>query len=141
MADPTGGRKDIMKNTGGDAWKKKRELTQNRHKEKTGLVRFFFDLLRVARLDSLKVKPFTEFFKIKTVDNVEMDGWMVKPANFDPAKKYPVVFYVYTEPFEATVTDSYGRGRNYLYLGDMAKDGYIYISLDNRGTPAPKGAA
>jgi dipeptidyl-peptidase-4 len=95
----------------------------------------------VARLDSLKVKPVTEFFKIKTIDNVEMDGWMVKPVNFDPAKKYPVVFYVYTEPAEATVKDSYGRGRNYWYLGDMAKDGYIYISLDNRGTPAPKGAA
>ena len=95
----------------------------------------------VARLDSLKVKPVTEFFKIKTIDSVEMDGWMVKPLNFDPAKKYPVVFYVYTEPAEATVIDSYGRGRNFLYLGDMTKDGYIYISLDNRGTPAPKGAA
>jgi dipeptidyl-peptidase 4 len=95
----------------------------------------------IARLDSLKVKPVTEFFKIKTVDNVEMDGWMVKPVNFDSTKKYPVVFYVYTEPAEATVTDTYGKGRNFLYLGDMAKDGYIYISLDNRGTPAPKGAA
>ena len=95
----------------------------------------------LARLDSLIVKPSTEFFKIRTVDNIEMDGWMVKPVNFDPAKKYPVVFYVYTEPVEATVVDSYGRGRNFLYLGDMAKDGYIYISLDNRGTPAPKGAA
>jgi dipeptidyl-peptidase 4 len=95
----------------------------------------------IARLDSLKVKPVTEFFKITTADSVEMDGWMVKPVNFDPAKKYPVVFYVYTEPAEATVTDTYGRGRNSLYLGNMAKDGYIYISLDNRGTPAPKGAA
>jgi dipeptidyl-peptidase-4 len=95
----------------------------------------------LARLDSLIVKPSTEFFKIKTADNIEMDGWMVKPVNFDPAKKYPVVFYVYTEPAEATVVDSYGRGRNFLYMGDMAKDGYIYISLDNRGTPAPKGAA
>jgi len=95
----------------------------------------------IARLDSLKVKPVTEFFKIRTADSVEMDGWMVKPVNFDPAKKYPVVFYVYTEPAEATVTDSFGRSRNFLYLGDMAKDGYIYISLDNRGTPAPKGAA
>lgn len=94
----------------------------------------------VTRLDSLKVKPVTEFFKIKTIDSVEMDGWMVKPVNFDPSKKYPVVFYVYTEPAEATVVDAYGRGRNFLYLGDMAKDGYIYISLDNRGTPAPKGA-
>jgi len=95
----------------------------------------------LARIDSLKVKSTTEFFKVKTVDNVEMDGWMVKPVNFDSTKKYPVVFYVYTEPAEATVKDSYGSSRNFLYLGDMAKDGYIYISLDNRGTPAPKGAA
>jgi dipeptidyl-peptidase-4 len=94
----------------------------------------------VARQDSLKVKQTTEFFKIRTVDSIEMDGWMVKPVNFDPAKKYPVVFYVYTEPAEATVKDAYGRSRDFLYLGDMAKDGYIYISLDNRGTPAPKGA-
>jgi dipeptidyl-peptidase 4 len=94
----------------------------------------------LARQDSLKVKQTTEFFKIRTVDNIVMDGWMVKPVNFDPARKYPVVFYVYTEPWEATVKDAYGRSRNLLYLGDMAKDGYIYISLDNRGTPAPKGA-
>jgi dipeptidyl-peptidase 4 len=94
-----------------------------------------------SRLDSLQVKSGTEFFRIKTIDNIEMDGWMVKPLNFDPAKKYPVVFYVYTEPAEATVIDAYGRTRNFLYLGDMTKDGYIYISLDNRGTPAPKGAA
>jgi len=94
----------------------------------------------MARQDSLKVKQTTEFFKIRTVDSIEMDGWMVKPVNFDPAKKYPVVFYVYTEPAEATVKDAYGRSRDFLYLGDMAKDGYIYISLDNRGTPAPKGA-
>ncbi len=95
----------------------------------------------MASLDSLTVKPSVEFFKVRTEDNVEMDGWMVKPVNFDPAKKYPVVFYVYTEPAEATVIDAYGRSRNFLYLGDMAKDGYIYISLDNRGTPAPKGSA
>lgn len=85
-----------------------------------------------------KNKP--EFFKVKTVDGVEMDGWMVKPTNFDPAKKYPVVFYVYSEPAGATVTDSYGSGKNGEYVGSMADDGYIYISLDNRGTPAPKGA-
>jgi dipeptidyl-peptidase-4 len=86
----------------------------------------------------VKNKP--EFFKVKTVDGIEMDGWMVKPTNFDPTKKYPVVFYVYSEPAGATVTDSYGSGKNGEYLGSMADDGYIYISLDNRGTPAPKGA-
>lgn len=82
-----------------------------------------------------------EFFKIKTVDGVEMDGWMVKPVPFDPSKKYPVVFYVYGEPAAQTVLDEYGVGNNNLYTGDMAADGYIYLSVDNRGTPAPKGRA
>jgi dipeptidyl-peptidase-4 len=49
------------------------------------------------------------------------------------------VFYVYSEPAAVTVTDSYGVGQNRLYAGNMSEDGYIYISLDNRGTPAPKG--
>jgi len=79
------------------------------------------------------------FFTIKTADGVDMDGWMVRPVPFDASKKYPVVFYVYGEPAEQTVTDEYGTGSNPLYNGDMAKDGYIYISVENRGTPAPKG--
>ena len=82
-----------------------------------------------------------EFFKINTADGTEMDGWMVKPKNFDPTKKYPVLFMVYTEPWGANVKDNYGVGRNRNYQGDMAADGYIYISIDNRGTPAPKGRA
>ena len=82
-----------------------------------------------------------EFFKVTTVDNVEMDAWMVKPANFDSTKKYPVVFYVYTEPWGQNVRDAYGAANNFLYRGDMSKDGYIYISIDNRGTPVPKGSA
>lgn len=81
-----------------------------------------------------------EFFKIKTSEGVEMDGWMTKPANFDPSKKYPVVFYVYTEPAGQNVKDQYGSAYNFLYQGDMSEDGYIYISIDNRGTPVPKGA-
>ena len=93
----------------------------------------------IAKLSELQETPKVEFFKVSTVDNVEMDGWMVKPTNFDPSKKYPVVFYVYTEPAATTVNDSYGAGMNRNYDGDMANDGYIYISLDNRGTPAPKG--
>ncbi len=85
------------------------------------------------------VKSPIEFFKIKTEDQVEMDGWMVKPENFDPKKKYPIVFFVYTEPAGANVVDRFGVGRNRLYNGDMRKDGYIYVSIDNRGTPTPKG--
>jgi dipeptidyl-peptidase 4 len=82
-----------------------------------------------------------EFFRVKTADGVELDGWMVRPVGFDPTKKYPVVFHVYSEPASQTVTDRFGTGRNRIYEGDMSKDGYIYISLDNRGTPAPKGRA
>ncbi len=79
------------------------------------------------------------FFKVKTAEGIEMDGWMAKPKNFDPSKKYPVVFYVYTEPAGANVKDRFGVGRNFLYAGDMQADGYIYMSIDNRGTPVPKG--
>ncbi len=80
-----------------------------------------------------------EFIKVKSADGVEMDAWMAKPANFDPKKKYPILFYVYSEPANQTVKDTYGAGMNFLYGGDMAEDGYIYVSVDNRGTPAPKG--
>lgn len=80
-----------------------------------------------------------EFFKVTTSEGVEMDAWMVKPNNFDANKKYPVVFYVYTEPWGQNVKDQFGVESNFLYQGSMAQDGYIYISIDNRGTPVPKG--
>ncbi len=96
------------------------------------------DILK--RIDAEKKKKSTiEFFKITTEEGIEMDGWMVKPKNFDPSKKYPIVFNVYSEPAAQTVVDRFGVGYNSLYRGNMAEDGYIYLSLDNRGTPAPKG--
>jgi dipeptidyl-peptidase-4 len=88
-----------------------------------------------------KEKSDMSFFKITTEDGVTMDGWVVKPKNFDSTKKYPVVFYVYGEPAATTVNNQYGSGSNFLYKGDMAADGYVQVSLDNRGTPAPKGRA
>ena len=81
-----------------------------------------------------------EYVKITTPDNIVLDAWINKPANFDPNKKYPVVFYVYGEPAATTTDDSYGNHNNFLYDGDMAKDGYVQVALDNRGTPALKGA-
>ncbi|MBK5277524.1 MAG: DPP IV N-terminal domain-containing protein [Bacteroidia bacterium] len=93
----------------------------------------------LGRLKSSENKKTIEFFKIKTEEGVELDGLMVKPKNFDPQKKYPVVFMVYTEPAGANVVDTYGTGINHLFNGDMAEEGYIYMTIDNRGTPAPKG--
>lgn len=82
-----------------------------------------------------------EFIKVTTDDGVTLDGWKIMPLDFDSTKKYPVVFYVYTEPGATTVSDSYGSAGTFLYNGDMSAEGYIQISLDGRGTPAPKGAA
>jgi dipeptidyl-peptidase-4 len=82
-----------------------------------------------------------EFFTVTTSEGVTMDAWMVKPNHFDPNKKYPIVFYVYTEPWGQTAKNEYGTGQNFLYNGSMQEDGYIYVSMDNRGTPVPKGRA
>ncbi len=88
-----------------------------------------------------KAKSNVEFFTISTQSGVEITGWMAKPSNFDPTKKYPAVFFVYGEPAGMTTSDTYAAGKNRLYSGSMADDGYIYVSVDGRGSPAPKGVA
>ncbi len=82
-----------------------------------------------------------EYMQVTTEDNIVLDAWINKPKNFDPSKKYPVVFYVYGEPASATVEDGYGNHTNFLYDGDMSADGYFQVAIDNRGTPVLKGAA
>jgi dipeptidyl-peptidase 4 len=95
-----------------------------------------------TRLKSVKLKKNpAEFFQVTTADGVTMDGWWVRPTNFDSTKKYPILFQVYTEPASTTVRDNYGIGGDALYKGSLADDGYIYMSLDGRGTPSPKGKA
>jgi dipeptidyl-peptidase-4 len=80
----------------------------------------------------------TEFFKVKVDNGVTLDGWMIKPRDFDPAKKYPVLTYVYGEPGGATVRDGWG-GQRRIFHGLIADQGYLVVSFDNQGTPAPKG--
>lgn len=90
-----------------------------------------------AKLDSLK-KTESEFFKVDVGGGLKLDGWMIKPPDFDPNKKYPVLVYVYGEPAAQTVTDNWS-GSNYLWFSMLAQQGYIVASFDNRGTPAPRG--
>jgi dipeptidyl-peptidase-4 len=91
------------------------------------------------RLAQLKQTP-SEFFKVDIGDGVQLDGWMMKPPDFDPQKRYPVLFYVYGEPWGQTVLDAW-LGRNRLWHQMLDQEGYIVVSVDNRGTPAPRGRA
>jgi dipeptidyl-peptidase-4 len=95
-----------------------------------------------ALVSTLKpiVDPPVEFFTLDVADGVTLDGWMLKPKDFDASRTYPVIVYVYGEPAGVTVTDRWGGGRN-LFHRALAEAGYIVVSVDNRGTPAPKGAA
>jgi dipeptidyl-peptidase 4 len=81
-----------------------------------------------------------EYFQVTTSDNITFDGWINKPVNFDSTKKYPVVFYVYGEPASSTINDEFGQQNNFLFNGDMSMEGYIQVSVDNRGTPSLRGA-
>ncbi len=90
-----------------------------------------------ANVDKIQ-KATQEFFKIDIGDGIALDGWMMKPPNFDPSKKYPILFYVYGEPAGQTVVDSWGD-TDYLWYLMLTQQGYIVASVDNRGTPAPRG--
>lgn len=82
----------------------------------------------------------TEFLTLNLGDGVEVDAWMIKPKGFDPSKKYPLVVYVYGEPHAQTVLDGWAQAQAH-YHRVLADQGYLVVSIDNRGTPAPKGAA
>jgi dipeptidyl-peptidase-4 len=81
-----------------------------------------------------------EFFKLPAGDGLEVDGWRILPPDFDPAKTYPLLVYVYGEPAGQTVQDGWG-GSGYLWHLLLAQKGCIVASFDNRGTPAPRGRA
>ena len=81
----------------------------------------------------------TSFFQLKTADGVTMDGWVIKPANFDSTKKYPVIFYTYSEPAGASVLDVANTGGRSSFFN--VDSGYIFVSVEGRGTPVPKGRA
>ncbi|GAB2724280.1 peptidase S9 [Hymenobacter frigidus] len=79
-----------------------------------------------------------EFLTFKTSEGVDLNAWMIKPSNFDPAKQYPVLMHVYGGPSfgsgsSQTVLDNYG-GSNYLWHQMLAEKGYIVVSVENRGT-------
>ena len=94
--------------------------------------------------DELKAKlakenlPSHEFFQVAARDGVMLDGYIMYPPNMDKSKKYPIIFYIYGEPWGQTVQDRWS-GAGYLNNALLTQRGYIVASIDNRGTRAPKG--
>lgn len=86
-----------------------------------------------------RVKPLTggptEFVKVDAGNGLMVDAWLMKPPDFDPAKKYPLIVYVYSEPASQTTADRWGSTFNRA----MTSAGYLVASFDNQGTPAPRG--
>ena len=91
------------------------------------------------RMKSVSCSP-AEFLKLDIGDGLFFDAWMLKPRDFDPSKKYPVFIYVYGEPHAQTVLNEWGAAQIDFHRV-VAEMGYVVVSIDNRGTPAPKGAA
>ncbi|MBI4409719.1 MAG: S9 family peptidase [Gemmatimonadetes bacterium] len=88
------------------------------------------------RLAALGARP-PEFFRFRTSDGVELNGWMIRPPDFDPERRYPVLMYVYGGPGSQTVLEAWGAGAGhsrYLWHQLLAQRGYIIASVDNRGT-------
>ncbi|MBB6142222.1 dipeptidyl-peptidase-4 [Silvibacterium bohemicum] len=82
--------------------------------------------------------PNTEFFEVPVANGITLNGYMIRPPDFDPKKKYPVLVNVYGEPASTTVRDAWGNNGR-LFHALIAQQGYLVISFDNEGTPAPKG--
>lgn len=82
--------------------------------------------------------PPVDFQRIKIEGGIELDAWMMRPPAFDPERRYPLLIYVYAEPAGQTVLDSWG-GDRMLFHRALAAQGFVVASVDNRGTPAPRG--
>ena len=74
-------------------------------------------------------------FKLPDGKQIALNAWIIKPPNFDPAKKYPVLMYVYGGPGIQTVNNAWGWS-NYFWFQMLAEKGIVVISVDNRGTGA-----
>lgn len=88
-------------------------------------------------IEKMKDYNFTtkSFFKFNTTDGVELNGWIMKPNNFDANKKYPVLMYVYGGPGSQSVTNTFGYF-DFVWYQMLCQKGYIVACVDGRGTGA-----
>jgi dipeptidyl-peptidase-4 len=92
-----------------------------------------------SKMEALKSGR-TEFFRADVGEGIALDAWCMLPPGFQATAKYPLMVYVYGEPAAQSVLDRWG-GANELWHRMLCQDGYVVMSFDNRGTPAPRGRA
>ncbi|MEZ4910711.1 MAG: S9 family peptidase [Saprospiraceae bacterium] len=97
------------------------------------LVRTIEDNKKVQELQKTYEVSDIEFFSFTTSENVKLNGWMLKPRNFNPNKKHPVFMTQYSGPGSQSVTDSW-QGTNYWWYQLLAQNGYVVACVDGRGT-------
>ncbi len=81
--------------------------------------------------------PTKEFFKFTTSEGIELNGWMMKPSDFDENKKYPVIMHQYSGPGSQQVIDSWSigsMGNGGIFDAYLSQKGFIIVSVDGRGT-------
>ena len=87
---------------------------------------------KIAELAEYRLSP-VEFVEVSADDGTQLNASIIKPPDFDPAKKYPVLVSVYGGPHVQVVRNAWG-GAGYLWHEILAEKGYIIFSLDNRGS-------
>ncbi len=108
-------------------------INDNTGKELTTLVDNQKLVQRAATLNM----PSKELFSFTTRDGIELNGWMMKPANFNPNQKYPVIMHQYSGPGSQEVLDEWrigARGDGGMFEAYMAAQGFIMVCVDGRGT-------
>lgn len=83
-------------------------------------------------------QPSAEFLRVDIGKQILLDAWLLKPPDFNAARKYPLLFHVYGEPQGQSVRDAW-PGRRGLWHWMLAQRGYLVASVDNRGTNVPRG--
>ncbi|MES2595582.1 MAG: DPP IV N-terminal domain-containing protein [Verrucomicrobiota bacterium] len=101
-------------------------------------VRVLKDQAKLHEKLSKLTPPKTEFLRVDIGEGIALDGWCIKPPDFDASRTYPLLMHVYGEPAGQTVKDSWG-GQRVLWHSMLAQRGYIVASVDTRGTPSPRG--
>lgn len=107
--------------------------TYSVHTRNGEMVRLLEDNSSLKKLqDQVQVQP-VEFYSFTTSEGVQLNGYQIKPYDFDPAKKYPVLMYLYGGPGSQVVLDGW-MGTDYWWFQSLAQQGYVIACVDNRGT-------